>query len=162
MARQVPAPTGGAALDLLERVDYADAFAASTSARRRPGEWARLALDSAPPLLGRFVRLAHRVLGLRLAPSGSSAHLWGWDVLRDGLDAFVLGVEGALVTPRIVVTAPPGQVVAATLIRFDHPVAPLLWAGVAPIHRAVARRLVDGAVAGTSCRGSSPHSGEAP
>jgi hypothetical protein len=146
MARQVAVPTSVASADLLDRVDYADALTAASTARRTPEQWGRLAMEGAHPALRVVVRGAHRLLLLRLAPTGSPDHIWGWTVLERDPERFVLGVEGPLLTPRLVVTTVSGEVTVSTLIRFDHPVATAVWAVVSPVHRAVARHLVDGAV----------------
>jgi hypothetical protein len=143
MSQKIPVPAHVAALRLLDRVDYQDAFSLETPVVRTPEEWTRLVLDRAPNVLRSFVRYAHLALGLRLAPRGSPDHLWGWAVLQSGPDAFVLGAGGGLGTPRIVVLTPPGGVVFATILRFSGLRARVVWAGVAPIHRAVARYLLD-------------------
>jgi hypothetical protein len=143
MSQRVSMPARVAALKLLDRVDYQDAFSLETTVVRTPEEWTRLVLDSAPNVLRSFVRYAHLALGLRLGPRGSPDHLWGWTVLQSGPEAFVLGADGGLGTPRIVVLTPPGGLVFATILRFSGFRARLVWAGVAPIHRAVARSLLD-------------------
>ena len=58
-------------------------------------------------------------------------------------DVIVLGVEGRLVTPRVVLTGRDHRLVVTTLLRYEHPAARVLWTLVAPIHRGVARHLLD-------------------
>jgi hypothetical protein len=156
MAERIAVPDDVAAMGVLERVDYEDAFTTRALDDRAPEEWARLLVQEAPGWLRSFVRVAQRgALGLRLGPADSPRHPLGWDVLVTGPDAVVLGVEGGLLTPRIVVTARQREVVACTLVRFDHPVARPVWAVLAPVHRAVARRLLDDGVRATTS--SPPH-----
>jgi hypothetical protein len=126
----------------LDRVDYADAFAVQTAATRTPTQWVRSVEETAPTLM-RLVRLVHHGLGLRLAPLGSAGHVFGWEVVDSSHDEAVLSVEGRIVTPRIVALTSPGKVVIATLLRFEHVTARPIWASVAPVHRAVARYLLD-------------------
>ena len=142
MIEQVPVPERVTALRLLPRVDYQDAFGLRTPVRRTPEEWARLALDDAPPVVRGVIRQAHRALGLRLAPPDAPDHVLGWAILRSGSDELVLGADGGLGTPRIVILTSPGNVVFATLIRLGGIRARIAWMAVAPVHRAVARYLV--------------------
>lgn len=145
MAEQVPVPARVMALNLLDRVDYSDAFMAKSVRSRTPEEWAHFIVENASPLVRGFVLRAHQLLRLRLARPGSPDEVMGWMIRHRGPHECVLGVEGALVTPRIVVTTPPDQVVFSTLLQFEHVGAKPVWAAVAPIHRAVARYLVDNA-----------------
>ena len=145
----VGVPAEVARLGVLDAIDYADAFAVQTpgghpvSARR----WVDVITGEAPRWLRTLVRtLQEHVLGLRLAPVTSGAHPLGWAVLAHDAETVVLGVEGGLLTPRLVLTSHGRQLVIATLVRYDHPAARPLWAVLAPIHRAVARRLLDGGV----------------
>src|SRR3954447_2471782 len=85
----------------LQRVDYADAFAADVGTRRTPEEWIRLSA-AALPMLFSAVRLAHRTLGLPLAPPDSPDHPIGWNILRSDSEEAVLGNDGVFGTPRIV------------------------------------------------------------
>jgi hypothetical protein len=140
----VTPPTQVRRLAGLDPVDYHDAFAVTTPVRRTPEEWARLGLEGAPQALrGLIVAVQKTLLGLRLAPVGSPDQVLGWEILQNGPEDLVLGVEGGIATPRIVVSNLPGQVVVTTLIRFDRAGAGVVWAVVAPIHRAVVRYLLD-------------------
>ncbi|MGH3714373.1 MAG: hypothetical protein ACRDT4_13060 [Micromonosporaceae bacterium] len=143
MSQRVPVPAHIAALNLLDRVDYEDAFTVRSSVPQSAEQWARLALEGAPPALRGFILGAHRALGLRLASPKSPDHVLGWEILQSEPDLLLLGTEGHILTPRIVLSTPPGRVVAATLIRFDRVGARAVWAVVAPIHRGVARYLLD-------------------
>lgn len=138
---QVAVPAQFMGLPGSDRVDYADAFAAETAVRRRPEQWARLVTGTSPMVLG-FVLRVHKALGLRLSPPETAGHLAGWEILQNGPEEIVLGVAGGIVTPRIVVSNPPGQVIFATLIRFEGPAARAVWAVVGPVHRVVARYLL--------------------
>ncbi|MDT5173773.1 MAG: hypothetical protein QOG37_1024 [Mycobacterium sp.] len=138
---QVQMPSRARELAGLQRVDYADAFAVDVATPRTPEEWIRLSA-AASPMLFSAVRLAHRALGLPLAPPESPDHPIGWDILRSDTEEAVLGNDGVFGTPRIVVLTPPGQVVIATLIRLNGLRGRAIWAPVAPGHRAVVRYIL--------------------
>lgn len=146
MAERVEVPDDVATMNLLGKVDYEDAFTAFTTDGRTPGQWFRLALRAAPDWLHSLVRaIQGYVLGFRLAAADSTDHPLGWHVLADDSAVFVLGVEGGLLTARIVVISQQRRMVVSTLLRYDHPAARPVWSAIAPVHRLVARRLVDGA-----------------
>jgi hypothetical protein len=136
-------PTQAHDLAGLDRVDYQDAFAVRSPAPLTTDQWARLLIDGAPPVLRRLIYRVHKhLLGLRVEPAGSPNHLLGWELHGHGTDAVALAVDGGVITPRIVLSRSDGQVVAATLIRFDRLAARPIWAVVGPLHRAVARYLL--------------------
>jgi Protein of unknown function (DUF2867) len=139
---KVAVPSRAGELAGLERVDYADAFAVDVAVQHSPEEWIRLEAAASPALF-RAVRIAHRGLGLRLAPAGSSEHPIGWNILRSDSEEAVLGIDGVLGTPRIVGLAPPGEFVVVTLIRLNGLRGRALWAVCAPLHRAVARYILN-------------------
>jgi hypothetical protein len=138
---QVQMPSRARELAGLQRVDYADAFAVDVATRRTPEEWIRLSAAAAPILFS-AVRVAHRALGLPLAPPESADHPIGWNILRSDPEEAVLGNDGFFGTPRIVVLTPPGQVVIATLIQLSGLLGRAIWAPVAPGHRAVAQYIL--------------------
>lgn len=141
LVTQVPLPQRAHELAQLGRIDYADCFVVPTATTRSPEEWVRLAAAAQPALFS-FVRVAHRGLGLHLAPGGSAAHVIGWDVLRSAEDEVVLGNSGALGTARIVGLTPPGAIVLATVIMFDGLRGKALWRAAGPVHRRVARHVL--------------------
>lgn len=148
MARRVAIPDRVHAMGLLDRVDYGDAFAVDAPpevvARYNPDELAELAMGRAPRWVRALVRVAHqRVLGLRLAATSPPVPVPGWQLVRSGPDEVIYGVAGGLITPRIVVMKEPSRVLVATLIRVDHPAAGPIVAAIKPVHRAVARYLLD-------------------
>jgi hypothetical protein len=148
MAQRVAIPDRVHAMELLDRVDYGDAFAVEPEpqvlARYTPDELAEFALGRAPRWVRVLVRVAHRrVLRLRLAPSDPPVPVPGWHLVSGGPDAVVYGVAGGLITPRIVVLKESHRIVVVTLMRLDHRAAAPIVAAVKPVHRAVARYLLD-------------------
>jgi hypothetical protein len=147
MVSRIPVPPEVFALELLDRVDYSDAFEARTGCRRSPGDWGELIIESASPALTAFVRAVHRHVGrMRLAERGEPDHPLGWTILDQTQQHLVLGVDGGIVTPRLVIATDADRVLAVTLLRYEAPVARPLWWLIAPIHRAVARHLLAGGV----------------
>jgi hypothetical protein len=143
MSHRISVPPEVEAFRLLGRVDYQDAFTVQTPVTREPEEWARLTLEQdAPKFLRRMIRTIHQAIGLQLAPADSAEHIGGWEVSDSTRDHAVLAVDGRIMTPRIIVTTAQGHVVATTQLRFDQPSARVMWAVVAPLHRAVARFLL--------------------
>jgi hypothetical protein len=141
-------PAGAAVEPLLEggRVDYADAFEVRTpqSDGRTAEEWARCGLEEAPQALQLLVYGAQRyVLRLRLAPLASADHVFGWRILTSrpevvGLEARSPVLRGLIVGRRVDATC----VTLTTYVAYERPVARVLWAVVAPLHRMVAPYLL--------------------
>jgi hypothetical protein len=141
-ARRAPVPTDVAALELLERVDYADAFEIRAPDTRSPGEWTRFLLDTAPPTLLAFARAVQKLLGFRLT-GVDSQHPLGWTILREDRQVFVLAAEGPAGSARLVGSTRNDQLCVTTMLRIDSKRSRAAWSIVAPIHRAVARYLLD-------------------
>jgi hypothetical protein len=139
---QVPVPSRAIEVASLEQVNYADAFAVDVAARHTPEEWIRMSVAASPALFS-VVRLAHRGLGLPLAPPDSPDHPIGWRIIRSDTEEVVLGNDGVFGTPRIVALTPPGQVVIATLIQLKGLHGRAIWTPVAPVHRSVARYILN-------------------
>lgn len=142
MTTRIEIPDEAREIAGLTSVDYADAFAVDVTEQRSPAEWISGAAASSPALF-RAVRVAHRLLGLHLAPAGSAEHPIGWDLLVDEPTRAVLGNHGRLGTGRIVGLTPPGQVVLVTLLELNGVRGRALWTAAVPVHRAVARYALD-------------------
>lgn len=141
-ARRAPVPTDVAALELLERVDYADAFEIRAPDTRLPGEWTRFLLDTAPPALLTFARGAQKLLGFRLARVDSQ-HPLGWTIVREDPQVFVLAAEGPAGSARLVGSTRDDKLCVTTMLRIERRRSRAAWSMVAPIHRAVTRYLLD-------------------
>src|SRR5437660_11001090 len=102
MASQEQVPSAVAALALLDRCSYEDAFGVAVASRRAPGAWARLIVDAAPAPLLRFIHVAQStLLGLELAPPDAS-HPLGWTIAREDADMLVLAADGPGGAARII------------------------------------------------------------
>ena len=142
MAQRVSVPADAAALEVLDRVDYQDAFAAETFAHHSAEHWARLCFEVDPPA-------ALLIPALVLAPFGltprqaATTGIRGLQILRNDPDNIVLGFNITLGTPRIVFSAQPGRLVMSTLLRLNGFAGRVAWSFIAPLHRITARSLVD-------------------
>jgi hypothetical protein len=134
-----------AAPDGLGRADYVDAFAV----RRQPGDTrspetlTRAALEAAPNAAQVIFRTAWAVLGFRLGPQGSPAHIRGWRILRSDPTLVEIATEGRRVTSHIVVRNTRGEIVTTTFLAWRGSIIRPIWAVLAPMHRRMARFLID-------------------
>ena len=146
MIHRIAVPEAVLSLGLLDRVDYGDAYEARVSDSRTPREWGEHIIDRASPGILRVVHALHQRVGrMRLAPPGPE-HPLGWQILQETGSHFVMGTEGGIVTPRVVILTPPGRVVFSTVLKYETGSARPIWAVGRHVHRAVARYLVGGAV----------------
>ncbi len=130
-----------------EGCDYADAFAVPMSAAdtRSAEDLLRAGLEQVPRWLGVVVLMTHRyVLRLELAPGSSPNHLLGWEILTAEHDSITLRATGPLLGGLLVAKrVPPSTAVLQTFVSYRRPVlARIIWTAVAPIHRAVAPKIV--------------------
>jgi hypothetical protein len=133
----------------LPRPDYADCFTAIApgATGRTPEGWARTAIERASKW-GRF--LTWQVLcGLRLERRPSPDHLGGWRIAERGENWIRLAARSWFMTARIVVHVDDGRVSFATFVRYDTPVAALVWPQICRIHRRAVPSLLRSAVAFT-------------
>src|SRR5687767_3372515 len=98
-----------------------------------PEEWARAGVETAAGLGGQFVWRV--LLALRLALRPSAEHVAGWKIARRGADWITLEAASWFMTANIVVHVEEGEVSVATCIRYDHPVAALIWSPLSRGHR---------------------------
>lgn len=126
--------------------DYADQFEVSLDSpdAHTAEQWARTALEEAPPLIRAVIRTAHsRVLRFGLAPAGSAGHVFGWQVERAEPDEIVLATSGPLASAVLI-----GRRVAPTAMRlttfawFERGTARYVWWAVGPLHRRIAPYLL--------------------
>jgi hypothetical protein len=146
MVHRIAVPDEVLSLRLLDRVDYGDAFEARTTEHRSPREWGDLIIERSSPAVLGFVRAAHSRVGrMPLAPQDAD-HPLGWSILEETDSHLVIGIDGGIATPRVVVLTPPGRVVFATVMRYESAATRPIWAAGRHVHRAVARYLVAAAV----------------
>jgi hypothetical protein len=116
---------------------YASAFLLSDPRPRdlTPEQWARGAFED-PPRLWRWVlNVGWRFgLGLRLGPSNSRHHVAGWPIAASDAGSIVLAADSRILTARDVFVVSDAGVTWVTIVRFDRPMARIVWGLAAPVH----------------------------
>jgi hypothetical protein len=144
MAHRVSVPQRVAALEALSPVDYQDAIAVLTTTRNTPEEWVRLIFGGTPRALRGLLRGVFKLLRAGQPPPPPAEHRLPGKIIHSGPEEIVLGFDLAIgLTARIIVMNPPGRVVMATLVRSNRTRGRAVWAILAPVHRAVARYLLN-------------------
>jgi hypothetical protein len=139
--------------------DYADCFEMPLSADddRTAEQVFRAGLEGAPSALRRIIVFAHRhILRLRLGPASSPTHVLGWQIISNDPDAIQLEASGPLARGILVAQRSPAPAaVLVTYVYYRRPDAKVIWAFIAPVHRAIARYLLKRAALGDSYRAAS-------
>lgn len=114
--------------------DYVDLFTVGTGAARgAPEEWARAGVEEAAGRAGQFVWRV--ILGLRLERRPSPDHVAGWKIAERGEDWIRLEAASWHMTAHIVVQVDDDRLSIATFIRYDNPIAALVWPPLSNVHR---------------------------
>jgi hypothetical protein len=142
--REIAPPPAARTLSTLARVDYADAFLVSATSDRTAEDWARAVLDRAPAEARAALRRGWFALGLRLGSARSG--VLGWELRRNTPDVALLGARSRLGMPaEVLFKREPDGLLFATFVQHRNPLVRAVWAGVAPGHRRVVRRLLEAA-----------------
>jgi hypothetical protein len=122
-------------LDTLGSPDYVDLFTLTTSgaADKSAEEWARAVLEDTPT--GRSAPLLWRRLGLRLGPTPSTDHVQGWKIADRGDDWIRIETTSWFATAHAVLKVGHEQVSLALFLRYDLPIAAVIWPPVSVLHR---------------------------
>jgi hypothetical protein len=122
-------------LGALANPDYADFFTATASGAtdKSAEEWARTVLEDTPT--GRSAPRLWRLLGLRLGPTPSTAYVQGWRIADRGDDWIRIEASSWCMTAHAVVQVDEGHVSLALFVRYDRPIAALIWPAVSVMHR---------------------------
>jgi hypothetical protein len=122
-------------LSTMANPDYVDVFSATASGTpdRSPEQWARAGIEDAAGPAGQFVW--RELLGLRLERRPSPDHVGGWKIADRGDSWVRLEAASWFLTAHIVVQVDDGQVTVATFIRYDLPVASVVWPPLSIGHR---------------------------
>ena len=133
-------------LSTFDPPDYVDLFVAPAddATSTSPERWARAAMEGAPAL-GRF--LAWEVgCGFRLEHTPAPDRIAGSKVTGCGDDWIRTEARSWFMTGQMVFRIEPTRVWFATFIRYDRPIAALLWGALSAVHRRVAPGFLAGAV----------------
>ena len=115
--------------------DYVDLCTVTTSEAtdKSPEDWARAALEGTPT--GRSAPSLWRLLGLRLGPRHSPDYVQGWKIADRGDNWIRLETASWFMTAHAVVHVDEAHVSVALFLRYDWPIAALVWRPVSIIHR---------------------------
>ena len=133
--QQGTVPESIRAISGMDRPDYIDVFTVTTTGATdaTPEQWSRTALED---VAGREGQIIWRgVLGLRLRSQSSTEHVAGWKIGDRGEDWIRLEASSWFMTAHLVSQLDHGQLSAGTFIRYDHPIAPLIWVPASVVHR---------------------------
>ncbi len=135
-----------------DRYDYADAFdiRASQPDPRSAEEFARSALEQAPWPVRWTVRTVQRhLLGLRLGPTSLQDHVFGWKIVTSEPDLIHLEAVSPLLGRGVLVGRrldPTRTVITSYVFYRRQAPARVAWMIAGPLHRRVARYLLERAV----------------
>jgi hypothetical protein len=116
--------------------DYVDLFTVPTpiAEDRSAEEWARAVLEQST-LARRNARLLWRLMGLRLGPRNSPHHVQGWKISGRGTNWLRAETASWYMTAQAICLVEQRQVSISLSLRYDRPVARLVWAGVSGPHQ---------------------------
>jgi len=117
--------------------DYIDLFMVTTNgaADASPEQWSRTAIEDVAGRGGQFIWRG--VLGLRLTPRPSTERVGGWRIAARGDEWMRLEASSWCLTAHLLIRLDGGHLSAGMFIRYDHPIAPLIWVPVSVVHRRV-------------------------
>jgi hypothetical protein len=108
-----------------------------------PEQWSRTAIEDVAGRGGQFIWRG--VLGLRLKSRPWTDRVGGWTIADRGEEWIRLGASSRFLTAHLVTRLDDEYLSAATFIRYDRPIAPLIWVPLSAVHR----RLMPGLLAQT-------------
>jgi hypothetical protein len=134
VVQQREVPEAIRSLSTMASPDYVDVFTVVTSeaADRSPEQRARAVIEDAGGLAGQFVWRV--LLGLRLESRLSPHHVGGWKIADRG-ESWIRLEASRFLTAHIVILVDDGEASMATFIRYDQPIAALVWPPLSVGHR---------------------------
>lgn len=130
----------------LDRADYEDAFIVDVgSARTRTaGQWMRAVLEEAPTKIRVQLLAGWTALGLKLSLPGSDGAILGWRVRSEDDDLVLLGADSRIGMPAELILRRDGhELLFATLVRQENPVARAMWASIEATHVRTVRTILE-------------------
>jgi hypothetical protein len=130
--------------------DYSDFFAEIASEDRGPEQLARAVFEGAPRPVRLFLVLGFRYgLGLKFGPRSSPEHVLGWAIIDREPDSITIESRSWMLTSRLVFRTEESQVSVSTFVRYDSPIAKVIWPPVSILHCQIVPRLLRRAAART-------------
>ena len=116
--------------------DYVDLFttAVPPTIEASPEHWARAVLERAP-LSRRNARLLWRLMGLRLGPRDSPDHVQGWRIAARAGHWLRLETRSWYLSAEAVCLVEDQRVSVSLFLRYDRPIASVVWAVVCGPHQ---------------------------
>jgi len=133
--------------------DYSDSFVAeiATEDDRSPEQLARAVFEGAPRPVRLFLVVGFRYgLGLKFGPRSSPEHVLGWAIIDREPDSITLESRSWMLTSRLVFRTEESQVSVSTFVRYDRPIAKVIWPPVSVLHCQIVPRLLRRAAALTT------------
>ena len=129
-------PEGVRSLITLADADYIDLFTVTTpmATDRSAEEWARAILEQAP-LSRQNARAFYQLMGLRLGPEHSPDHVQGWKIAARGANWIRVETASWYMTAQAVCLVEEDRVSISLSVRYDQPVAALVWRRVSGRHQ---------------------------
>jgi hypothetical protein len=134
----------------VDNYDYTDSFEAEDARGddRSPEQWARAVFEGAPTPMRWFLVAGFRFgLGLRFGPRRSPQHVLGWAIVERGTSSLTLEARSWLLTSRLVFQTEGSRLTQSTLVRYDRPIAAVIWPPVSILHRQIVPYLMRHAAA---------------
>ncbi|SFP06477.1 hypothetical protein SAMN05421810_101852 [Amycolatopsis arida] len=144
-AKRTAVPDDVRSRTALRRVDYQDAFIVHTGAAGRGSaeDWIRGVFESAPAPLRSSLRLGWRVVGARLGPFPSRAHVVGWRIGENTADGIRLDVDWRIgLRANLVLRTRPSSVTLATFVEHGGRASRIVWSALLPVHVRTLRYLL--------------------
>lgn len=132
--------------------DYEDSFDVSVAAgnERTPEQWGRAVFEDAPRSVRWFLLVGFRYgLNLRLARRTSPEYVFGWAIVDRKPSSLTIESRSWYLTSRLLFKTEPARVMLSTHVRYDKPIAKILWPPVSILHRQILPRLLRRAAAHT-------------
>src|SRR5262245_40556639 len=119
----------------MDSPDYFDLFTVTTNgaAETSPEHWCRTAIEDVAGLGGQFIWRG--VLGLRLKSRPAAERVGGWKIADRGEKWIRLEASSRFLTAHLVTRPDDGHLSVSTFIRYDHPIAPMIWVPASAVHR---------------------------
>jgi hypothetical protein len=131
------------ALSGMESPDYIDLFTVTTNgaADATPEQWSRTAIEDVAGVGGQFIWRG--VLGLRLQSRPSTGRVGGWKIAARGEDWIRVEASSWFLTAHLVIRLDDEHLSVGTFIRYDRPIAALIWVPASAVHRRLMPGLLD-------------------
>jgi hypothetical protein len=122
-------------LSSMESPDYIDLFTVMTEGApgATPEQWCRTAIEDVAGLGGQFIWRG--VLGLRLKSRPSTERVGGWRIADRGEEWVRLEASSWFLTAHLVTHLDHDHLSVGTFIRYDRPIAALIWVPASAVHR---------------------------